>query len=171
MNTVYLASPLGFSEVGRDFMYSTLIPAIKGAGVTKVEDPWALTAQKEIDEVMNLPYGEERRAAWTSLNRLIASRNVDAIKRSDALIAVLDGVDVDSGTASEIGFGFGLGHLILGYRGDFRLAGDNEGAMVNLQVEHFINESGGTIVSSMEALTSKISSVIGVLHNSPRPLS
>ena len=158
MNTVYLASPLGFSEVGRAFMYSTLIPAIKRAGVAKVEDPWVLTPQGEIDEVMNLPYGEERRAAWESLNGLIASRNVEAIKRSDALIAVLDGVDVDSGTAAEVGFAFGLGHLILGYRGDFRLAGDNEGAVVNLQVEHFINESGGSIVSSMEALVSTISS-------------
>lgn len=156
MKTAYLASPLGFSEVGRRFMYSELIPAIKEAGVETIEDPWALTPAAEVEAVMAMPYGEERKEAWIHLNRKIASRNVEAIKRSDSLIAVLDGVDVDSGTASEIGLAFGLCHLVLGYRGDFRLAGDNEGAVVNLQVEYFIRESGGSIESSVEDLAKAI---------------
>ena len=42
--------------------------------------------------------------------------------------------------------------LNLGYRGDFRLSADNEGSTVNLQVEFFIHESGGAIVSRYEDL-------------------
>ncbi len=68
------------------------------------------------------------------------------------MIAVLDGVDVDSGTAAEIGYAFGIGKLIVGYRGDFRLSADNEGSTVNLQVEYFIRKSGGSIVTRLEDL-------------------
>ena len=67
-------------------------------------------------------------------------------------MAVLDGVDVDSGTAAEIGYAFARGKLIVGYRGDFRLSADNEGSVVNLQVEYFIRESGGTIVERYQDL-------------------
>ncbi len=90
-----------------------------------------------------MPYGEEKREALRELNLVIFRADIDAIKRSTGVIANLDGVDVDSGTAAEIGFAYGLGLPILGYRGDFRLAADNEGGIVNLQVEGSILESAG----------------------------
>src|SRR5262245_63505569 len=43
------------------------------------------------------------------------------------------------------------GKRIIGYRGDVRLSADNEGAVVNLQVEYFIHESGGRIVRRLDA--------------------
>ena len=86
------------------------------------------------------------------LNREIGATNRAAIDAADGVVAVLDGVDVDSGTAAEIGYAFGRGKLIVGYRGDFRLSADNEGSTVNLQVEFFIRESGGAIVSRYEEL-------------------
>ena len=79
----------------------------------------------------------------------IARTNQEAIDRAETVVAVLDGVDVDSGTAAEIGYAFARGKRIVGYRGDFRLAGDNEGAVVNLQVEYFVRASGGTIVTRL----------------------
>ena len=57
---IYVASPLGFSEVGRDFMYSKIIPVIEDLGY-HVLDPWKLTSEKIIQEVLNLPYGEEKK--------------------------------------------------------------------------------------------------------------
>jgi nucleoside 2-deoxyribosyltransferase len=63
---------------------------------------------------------------------------------------------VDSGTASEIGYACAKGKPILGYRGDFRLSADNEGSMVNLQVEHFIRQSGGDIVTSLADALAKL---------------
>ena len=92
-----------------------------------------------------------RREAWRRLNHEMGATNRAAIDVATAL-AVLDGVDVDSGTAAEIGYAFARGKLIVGYRGDFRLSADNEGSTVNLQVEYFIRESGGTIVERYEDL-------------------
>jgi nucleoside 2-deoxyribosyltransferase len=60
---------------------------------------------------------------------------------------------VDSGTAAEIGYAFARGIPIVGYRGDLRLGGDNDGAIVNLQVEYFVRASGGTIVTRLPEIT------------------
>lgn len=148
---VYLASPLGFSQAGRHFYDSVLLPFVRGLGYD-VLDPWALANAGRIAAVEALPYGVERRDAWRRLNREIGAANRAAIDSAGAVVAVLDGVDVDSGTAAEIGYAFARGKLIVGYRGDFRLSADNEGGAVNLQVEYFIRESGGTIVTRYEDL-------------------
>lgn len=152
---VYLASPLGFSQAGRHFHDSVLVPFVRGLGYD-VLDPWALTDPQRIAAVQAMPDGPQRRDAWRSLNREIGAGNRAAIDEARAVVAVLDGVDVDSGTAAEIGYAFARGKLIVGYRGDFRLSADNEGGAVNLQVEYFIRESGGTIVTRYEDLASSL---------------
>ena len=146
-----MASPLGFSEAGRHFYNAVLVPHVAGLGY-EVLDPWALADPTRIDAVQRMPYGPAKRDAWRALNREIGATNRAAIDRADGMVAVLDGTDVDSGTAAEIGYGFARGKLIVGYRGDFRLSADNEGSTVNLQVEFFIHESGGAIVSRYEDL-------------------
>jgi len=148
---VYVASPLGFSEAGSAFYRASLIPLLQRLG-HDVVDPWALTDQRRLDAVSAMPYGPERRDEWRRLNAEIARTNHAAIDRCDAMVAVLDGADVDSGTAAEIGYAFARGKPIIGYRGDVRLSADNEGAVVNLQVEYFIHESGGCIVRSLAEL-------------------
>jgi nucleoside 2-deoxyribosyltransferase len=148
---IYLAGPLGFSEAGRYFYDRGFVPMVKAAGFV-VLDPWALTSQSEVDAVANMPDGPARRAAWRELNVKIAGRNAAALDECDAVVAILDGVDVDSGTAAEIGYAFAKGRPILGYRGDFRLSADNEGAKVNLQVEYFIRQSGGDIITAIDKL-------------------
>ena len=145
MVRIYMAGPLGFSEAGRYFHDSVLVPFVRGLGY-EVIDPWTLTDPRKIEAVQTMPYGPERREAWARLNREIGANNRAAIDAAHGVVAVLDGVDVDSGTAAEIGYAFAHGKLIVGYRGDFRLSADNEGSTVNLQVEFFIRESGGTIV-------------------------
>jgi nucleoside 2-deoxyribosyltransferase len=147
----YLAGPLGFSEAGRSFLYDKLIPALAAAGV-EVVDPWTLTDPAAIKGAQALPPGLRKQLAWRALNAVIAKANVEAIDSCPLVIAVLDGTDVDSGTAAEIGYAFARGKRILGYRGDFRLAADNEGCAVNLQVEYFIDASGGEIVRTLEGL-------------------
>jgi len=152
---IYMAGPLGFSEAGRHFYNAVLLPYVKSLGY-EVLDPWALTDPRKIEAVERLPYGSERREAWRRLNREMAASNRAAIDQAQAVVAVLDGTDVDSGTAAEIGYAFASGKLIVGYRGDFRLSADNEGSTVNLQVEFFIHESGGTIVSRYEDLAASL---------------
>ena len=157
---IYMASPLGFSEAGRHFYQRVLVPFVAGLGF-EILDPWALTDPKRIAAVHALPYGPARRDAWRTLNHEIGATNRQAIDACAGVVAVLDGADVDSGTAAEIGYAFARGKLIVGYRGDFRLSADNEGSTVNLQVEHFIRESGGTIVERYEDLAPALASLRG----------
>jgi nucleoside 2-deoxyribosyltransferase len=142
---IYLAGPLGFSEAGRHFYNTVLIPYVERLGY-EVLDPWTLTDARRIRAVQRMPYGRAKRGAWRRLNLEMGATNRAAIDAAQAVVAVLDGTDVDSGTAAEIGYAFARGMPIVGYRGDFRLSADNEGSTVNLQVEYFIRASGGTIV-------------------------
>lgn len=85
------------------------------------------------------------------MNHLIGQRNRLAIERSQILIALLDGQELDSGTASEVGYASGKGKRVYSLRSDFRQAGE-AGARVNLQVQYFIEASGGRIATSLAEL-------------------
>ena len=148
---IYTAGPLGFSEAGRAFHNNTVLPDLLRLGHEPL-DPWTLTEQRKINAVLAMDYGPARRDAWRALNVEIGGNNREAIDRCDAVFVVLDGVDVDSGSAAEVGYAFAKGKPILGYRGDFRLSADNEGSVVNLQVEYFIRQSGGDIISQIADL-------------------
>ena len=132
-------------------MYDTLIPRITAMGYTVI-DPWKLTDPASIAAAKQLPYGEARLHAWQKLNRTIGDNNRRALDVADKVLAVLDGPDVDSGTAAEVGYAFAKGKLIYGYRSDFRLSADDEGAITNLQVEYFVRQSGGAIAVSVNDL-------------------
>jgi nucleoside 2-deoxyribosyltransferase len=155
---IYLANPLGFSEAGRAFIHDVILPALGKYG--HVINPFDLVDAKKIAELKGMPAGEDRIRAWRIFNAEIGKLNQDHIDNSDIVFAVLDGTDVDSGTASEIGYAYARQKLIIGYRGDFRLSADNEGGIVNLQVEHFIRASGGTIIHELSELDQALSSTL-----------
>ena len=54
---------------------------------------------------------------------------VDAIDRSDAIVAILNGVSTDSGACIEMGYAKGKGKLVFGVRTDFR-GGEDRGQNV-----------------------------------------
>jgi nucleoside 2-deoxyribosyltransferase len=151
---LYLASPLGFSASGTNYKDAVLKPALSKLGF-EVIDPWTLTSSKKLEAINALPMSK-RKAAWQKLNLEIGKQNQVQIDRADLVLAVLDGSDVDSGTAAEVGYAFGQKKKIFGYRSDFRLASDNEGALVNLQVEYFVLASGGKIVRQLSQLPNDI---------------
>lgn len=62
----------------------------------------------------------------------IFKKCVESIDSSDIVVAVLDGVDVDSGTAWEIGYAYAKEKPVIGLRTDFRSLSDG---IVNLMVE------------------------------------
>jgi nucleoside 2-deoxyribosyltransferase len=148
----YLASPLGFAASTQAFM-AELVQAL--GEVVDVENPWDLGGPElgaAFDRANALSGYAERVAALHAIDMGIGAHNEAAIRRSDIVVAVLDGVDVDSGTASEIGFAYGLGMRSYGLRTDTRLAGDNLGAIVNLQVQYWIEASGGAVFEKAEDL-------------------
>ena len=145
---IYVASPLGFAASTRAFM-DELIPALEA--VIDVENPWDdHRFDDEFATVATLDSAAERRERLGRVNRELGRRNTERIDASDGVFAILDGDDVDSGTAAEIGYGFAKGKYVCGLRTDFRLAGDNEGSIVNLQVQYFIEQSGGRVVTTAE---------------------
>lgn len=153
--SIYVASPLGFSELGRLSYDNFLLPVISRAGFS-ILDPWVLTNPSLIAYAENAPLGSAQRNRWVEVNKVIGHNNAEAIQKCSIVVAVLDGTDVDSGTAGEIGYASALGKLIIGYRGDFRPSGDNVGSIVNLQVEYFIHKSGGEIVQTLTLLEERL---------------
>lgn len=138
---IYVASPLGFSEPGSEYLDAVLHPALLAAGFSVV-DPWSTGAG-----IVNAAGSDPDRRA---LNAALGAANASLITECAAVLAVLDGTDVDSGTASEIGFASALGKLVVGLRTDFRMAGDNPDTPINLQVLHFIEATGGAFTTSVD---------------------
>jgi nucleoside 2-deoxyribosyltransferase len=145
---VYVASPLGFNEAGRHWAAEVLHPALVAAG-WQVLDPW-VDETGAIAAALAMPPGPARIEALRAMNRTIGARNRNLLYLATAVLAVLDGPDVDSGTAAEIGWAAARQLPVIGLRTDFRLA-DHEAAPVNLQVEDFIVVSGGRLVTTLAA--------------------
>jgi len=155
MKRVYLASPLGFADSTKRFMHE-LEHALDEHVV--IDNPWRFEtiAAEEFARAETIRDRVAHTAAVHALNHRIAAANETAIQAADWLIGVLDGVDVDSGTAAEIGYAFARGKRIWGLRTDFRTTGDNAGSTVNLQVQYFIEASGGRIVTTTADLIAAI---------------
>lgn len=153
---VYVASPLGFSEPGRHYLAEVLHRRLAAAGWT-VLDPWA-DPTGLVAETMALPAGGARRQALVRMSRTIGERNRSLLATADAVLAVLDGPDVDSGTAAEVGWAAAQKTPVIGWRSDFRLA-DHEAQPVNLQVEDFVLASGGRMVSTLDEALAALDSL------------
>jgi len=119
MKNVYLAAPL-FSDAECDFN-SKLRDELEGIGLS------VFLPQEHSND------SDSKRDAR---QESIFSKNVAAIDKADILVAVLDGVDVDSGTAWEIGYAHALHKPVYGLRTDFRTLGI-EGT-VNLMIERSV---------------------------------
>lgn len=146
--SIYLASPLGFAGSTRPFM-DELAGRLR-QHVTVV-NPWddqrfapAFAELELVDSV------SERGIRLHAINLELGRANCASIDQVEGVFAILDGVDVDSGTAAEIGYAFARGKYVAGLRTDFRLAGDNPGSIVNLQVQYFIETSGGKVVTEVD---------------------
>jgi nucleoside 2-deoxyribosyltransferase len=137
----YVASPLGFTEAGRDYYERVYLPAL--ATVVEPVDPWSLGA-------VSPPSATERDQALA-----IGRANVEAIRSCELLVAQLDGQEPDSGTVAELGYGAGLGLRCYGVRSDMRQSGE-PGVAVNLQVETFVVDSGGAMCATLEELVAAL---------------
>lgn len=146
----YVASPLGFSEAGRHYYSNVLLPRL--ASLVEPVDPWSLVTDDEIGAALD--DGRER-----ELVAEIGHRNRQALDTCQLLVAVLDGQELDSGTAAEIGYASAMGLTCLGLRTDKRRSGEL-GARINLQVEAFIAMSGGVLTDSLDALLEALNEVL-----------
>jgi nucleoside 2-deoxyribosyltransferase len=85
--------------------------------------------------------------------RFVFGADVDAMTRSDILVAVLDGANIDEGVAFELGYMFSLGRPCLGLQTDGRRAlptGNNPMISCSLQQ---IFSSVNELVDALATLT------------------
>lgn len=148
--TIYLASPLGFAESTRAFMEHLATGLSAEVDVINPWDDQRFAA--EFESLASENDWTKRTTRLAEINMELGRKNAECIDKADGILAVLDGVDVDSGTAAEIGYAAAKGKFVAGLRTDFRLAGDNHGSLVNLQVEYFIRSSGGSVVTTVAEL-------------------
>jgi len=118
MKTVYLAAPL-FSEAECNFNRKLRDELISAGFIV-------FLPQEDSNNVKDM----------LDRQKIIFNKNLKGIENSDIIVAVIDGADVDSGTAWEIGFAFAKGKPVLGLRTDFRTLGI-EGT-VNLMIERSV---------------------------------
>lgn len=142
----YVASPLGFNDAGRWYYEHVYLRDL--GEVADLVDPWSFLGPEDVESARE---AGTLRELWLR----VGQRNLDQIRSADVLVAWLDGQEVDSGTAIEIGYAAALGTPCIGLRTDLRLAGE-EGMAVNLQVEATIVASGGRIVSTLPALVDEL---------------
>jgi hypothetical protein len=165
---IYVSSPLGFSYFGR-LGLTALLGQLDGAGFT-VNDPWRWPDRARVgrsirtaDLLSSAIAAGER--GW-DVSHEIAARNVTLLRAADAVLAVLDGSDVDSGVAAEVGYASAIGRPVVGLRTDERASVDGPGYPVNLQVTHLIANSSphGFIAGSIEEALDGLRTAIGGQH-------
>ncbi|MGC9435625.1 MAG: nucleoside 2-deoxyribosyltransferase [Methanomicrobiales archaeon] len=89
--------------------------------------------------------GDTSRCRDREMHTEIFRRHVEALDRTDTVVAVVDGPDADSGTSWEMGYAHALGRRVVALRTDFRRVGDHE--RVNLMLEE-----SATVVERREDL-------------------
>lgn len=145
MARVYVASPYGFTEAGRRFL-PAFHAAIEAAGANiYILDPWAAPPMTDL--------------VSTGL------RNFASIRQADLVVAGLDGPDVDSGTAAEIGYATGLQIPVIGYRNDMRASQDHPDGQINLQVETCLHLRGA-FVTQLDELTRAVAKILHATRQS-----
>jgi nucleoside 2-deoxyribosyltransferase len=143
---IYAAGPLGFTPYGNEYHEHDVLGRLESAGFEPA-DPWDTPADAKAVYAM----GDAADLYDLKLaNQQVGQNNIALIQSSAGVLAILDGTDVDSGTASEIGYAAALGKRVVGLRLDTRVTGDNRAAQVNLQVEAFIKQNGGKVVRTLE---------------------
>ncbi|MCU0268336.1 MAG: nucleoside 2-deoxyribosyltransferase [Acidimicrobiales bacterium] len=158
MVSVYVAGPQGFTEPGRRWHDEVLLPALRAAGLDPL-DPWA-HPEDPIGTALAITDPVERHRALRVANAAVGGRNADLIEAAVGVLAMLDGTDVDSGTAAEIGYAAARGLPVVGLRTDVRPGGDNEAAAVNLQVQWFVERHGGRVVSRLDDAVQLLASLV-----------
>jgi nucleoside 2-deoxyribosyltransferase len=155
--TVYLAGPLGFTDAGSRYHYEVLVPRVVAAGFD-VLDPWS-SARGIFGSLDDKSSTEQLQMA----NQSVGRANTKMIEECGGVLAVVDGSDVDSGTAAEIGYAAAVQKPVIGLRTDFRMSGDNAASPINLQVLFFILNSGGAIAHTLDEAMGNLVRVMAAL--------
>ena len=143
---IYLAGPI-FSEADQQWLL----------GLKERIEEYGRAKGKEVEVIW--PYEMISQSDIESLGDSAKQKVFDCCKsnldRADLLVALLDGSQVDDGTAWEIGYFFSVSERskIIGIRTDFRKAGETRNSVVNAMVEMSCHRILRSIEELLEALS------------------
>lgn len=107
---------------------------LAGPLFTQAERAWNVTVAEGLRAAglgVFLPQAEEPAEPTPTA---LYENNLRGLRAADVVVAVLDGPDPDSGTAWECGYAAGIGKPVVTVRTDFRRAGDDPAADLNLML-------------------------------------
>lgn len=138
IHTIYQAGPL-FSEAEREWHQKLTLKLEKAGHI--VIWPGALLSPEAIDK------------AGEGAISLIFDTCSNAITNCTCVVALLDGTQVDDGTAWEIGYAYARDIPIYGIRTDSRIAGDTSYNHMNSMIE-----------GCLKGLASSVEELVGMLE-------
>lgn len=96
----------------------------------------------------------DRAKKWESQKyRRTYEEDLKGLEWSDVVIAVLDGTDVDSGTAFEIGYATARGKPVVGIKTDKRMFAEGE------ELNNMLTQSIRAVARSIEELAAELESI------------
>ena len=119
-HTIYQAGPL-FTDAERAF-HRTLSARLRASGHEVIWPGDLLTEEQAAEAGQHAP-------------ALIFRTCTEAMDRCTCVAALLDGPQVDDGTAWEIGYAYAKGLPVYGLRTDFRQAGDTVYSYANAMIQ------------------------------------
>ena len=115
--TLYLASPYGFSEHWKLKLLPEFITKLESMGAIVLE-PFA----RNINVDISIP-------GWANK---VACSNLNDLRNSDGIFAIVNGAPPDEGVMVEIGIAIALGKPTFLFRDDFRKCTDSDEYPLNL---------------------------------------
>jgi nucleoside 2-deoxyribosyltransferase len=115
-----------------------------------------------------LPQDEVKAIATLDADRIFQV-DVDGVRGAEALVAVLDGADPDSGTSFECGLAYALGIPIVIVRSDFRGGGDALPGQKLATINLMLSQAAAAIVNlpdpgaSLETVVAEILAALDAL--------
>lgn len=117
---IYIASPL-FSDMERDY-------------IDKVVDIISENLELKLWDDFYIPHQDNNSNNWEAK---IYNTNMENLNRCNIMIAILDGKDVDSGTAFEIGYFEAQNKLVFGLLSDKRSYDEDDNLNLKLNTMIF----------------------------------
>jgi nucleoside 2-deoxyribosyltransferase len=139
---------------------------LAGPLFTQAERAWNLTlaaALKAAGHSVFLPQVEVQNLSELEANAIFQV-DVDGVRSADALVAVLDGADADSGTCFECGVAYALGIPIVAVRTDFRGGGDALPGQKLATVNLMLSQAAQAVVATPEPSASLEALAAGVIR-------
>ena len=150
--TIYLASPYGFSKQWNAKLLPEFVSTLKSLGA-EVWEPFQRNNQVDFSQ-----------PGWA---HKVAKADLQDVKDSDAIFAIVNGTPPDEGVMIELGVAIALSKPTFLFRDDFRRCSDSEDYPLNLMLFAGLSASNweDSFYRSIEEIESPQKALVNWLNN------